>query len=491
MNDQKIDQPTLQYYLLLFWKKKYLIILSSFLTSFLVLAISFYLPSIYKSTSTILVEDKTDKLSLFLPPPTQTMRNEVFTQSELIRSRILLEKAVTKLKLAENYDPTKEFMYKIKKSIYNLLGKKFPLMDKEKIYQTVVKDLQNMVKVTIIEGTNLICLTTFSENPKTAFHINDLILNEFIKLNSSFKDNEAKNMYQLTQEQLNTAKDKLSLYERQLKEFKEYTGIAELKEETRGSIDILSRVEEQHAQIVAEKKASQSRLIDVRKEIITQNKNIANSILMSDRPEILSLKRELVDIEVKRTELLSQDPQNQKELLKINEDLINKKKELKNIVINAVKDTIPSIAPYLPDIAVANYQNLMSLLITLETDINSLQAKEDALRQVISFHKDKLNKLPSKYSRLDQLQRNITAQERIVLMLMEKNEQARIATSMEFINVRIIDPPIISYIPVKPQKTINAIVGLFGGFMFAIFVILFQEYLKAFRSSLLQSSPSP
>lgn len=488
MNDQKIDQPTLQFYLLLFWKKKYLIILSAFLTSFLVLVISFYLPPVYKSTSTILVEDKTDKLSLFLPPPTQVMQNEVFTQSELIKSRILLETAITKLKLAENYDPTKEPMYKIKKSIYSLLGEKIPLISKDKIYQAMVKDLQNKIKVTIVEGTNLICLATFSGDPKIAFRINDIILNEFIKLSSSFKDSEAKNMYQLTREQLNIAKDKLSLYEKLLKEFKEHTGIAEFDEETRGSINILSRLEEQHAQIVAEKKASKSRLIDVRKEIIKQNKNLANSILMSDRPEVLSLKQELIDTEIKRAKLLSQDPQNQEELLRINQDLMNKKKELKNVVINAIKDTAPSITPYLPDMAVTNYQTLMALLITLETDINSLQAKEDALFQVINFHKDKLNKLPSKYLKLAQLQRNITAQERIVLMLMEKNEQTRIATSINFTNVRIIDPPIISYIPVKPQKTINAIMGLFGGFMFAIFIILFQEYLKTFKSSLLQSS---
>lgn len=486
MNDQKIDQPTLQYYLLLFWKKKYLIVFSSFLTSFLVLIVSFLLPPIYKSTSTVLVEDKTDKLSLFLPPPTQTMRSEVFTQAELMKSRILLEKAVTKLKLAENYDSTKELTYKVKKFIYGLWGKKVSPFSKEEIYQSVVKNLQNKIKVIVLEGTNLISLATFSENPKIAFFINHIILSEFIKLNYSFKGRETKNIYQLTESELDIAKNKLSFYEKQLKDFKEKTGIVELGEETRGRIDALSRLEEQYANIMGEKKGFQSEVINVRKNIIKQNKDLANSILMSDHPEVLSLKKELVNLEIERTNFLSQEFQNQDKLLRIDKDIEEKKEELKRTIINIIKDGASTIIPYLPDKAIANYQELASRLITLETEINSLQAKEDALLRVINYHKNRLNELPSIYLKLAQLQRDVTAQERTVLMLMEKNEQVRIAKSMKFSNIRIIDPPIISYTPVKPQKTVNAIMGLFGGLILAIAITLLQEYLVTFKKSILE-----
>ncbi|MBU1782703.1 hypothetical protein KKD87_04995, partial [bacterium] len=73
----------------------------------------------------------------------------------------------------------------------------------------------------------------------------------------------------------------------------------------------------------------------------------------------------------------------------------------------------------------------------------------------------------------------------IVSTLREKKEQALMAKTMKFAYVRVIDPPIISRLPAKPKKTLNAMVGLFGGFLFSIFIIVSQEYLKTFKSGLI------
>ncbi|MBU0899581.1 GumC family protein [bacterium] len=485
MNSQDLNQPTLQYYILLFWKRRYLIFFSTFLTSLFVLIISFLLPPLYKSTSVILVEDKTEKLSLFMPPPSPSLRNEVFTQSELIKSRTLIEKAVRELKLADSYDPTKELTYKIKAVVYSLLGKKIPLITKEEIFQGIVKELQEIIAVNIIEGTNLISLTTFANDPKVAYQVNDVILREFMKLNLSFKESETEDMFLLIEKQLKMAKDKLSFHEGQLKNFKEISKITEPIEESRESIGTLSRLEEQYDQTTAERKSSELRLVEVRKEIIKQNKDLASSTLTSNRPEVLSLKEELVNLELKRTKLLSQIPQDEKEILMVENLIRDKKEELKGIVMNTIKEIIPSVTPYLPDMAINNYQNLVSLLINLETEINSLKAKEDALLKRINSHRERLSKLPAKYANLTQLQRDVDTQERIVSTLREKKEQALMAKTMKFAYVRVIDPPIISRLPAKPKKTLNAMVGLFGGFLFSIFIIVSQEYLKTFKSGLI------
>jgi uncharacterized protein involved in exopolysaccharide biosynthesis len=123
------------------------------------------------------------------------------------------------------------------------------------------------------------------------------------------------------------------------------------------------------------------------------------------------------------------------------------------------------------------YQNLLSQIVTLETNTISLDTKKEAISKTIKEYENRLEKLPDKELHLARLERAVKVSENIYLLLLEKHQEARINEVMELGNIKIIDKALVPGNPIKPNKKLNLAIGGILGLMMGVMLVFFMEYM--------------
>ncbi|UOB17086.1 GumC family protein [Abyssalbus ytuae] len=125
-------------------------------------------------------------------------------------------------------------------------------------------------------------------------------------------------------------------------------------------------------------------------------------------------------------------------------------------------------------------QQLKSLKQTMVTGLNNisntLNIRVDNLRNQESRINSKIYTVPGKEKRLRDIQREQGIKESLYLYLLQKREEAAIASASVSPNIRIIDPAIIkNTIPVYPNQKVIYVASLVLGFIIPFLVIYLND----------------
>lgn len=119
--------------------------------------------------------------------------------------------------------------------------------------------------------------------------------------------------------------------------------------------------------------------------------------------------------------------------------------------------------------------DLKQKIIQKNITIRGLEAKLDVLQQSGTQYDDRLRDLPRKSTQFAQLQREKNAIEELYLLLGEKAQEARVAEESELGYVELVRPAIIPATPVRPQKELSVLLGMFIGLAFGIGLALVRQ----------------
>jgi len=131
---------------------------------------------------------------------------------------------------------------------------------------------------------------------------------------------------------------------------------------------------------------------------------------------------------------------------------------------------------------ISQIQKFMEESISLEIQIQTYEAQVGTLKNVIDSYKRNLNTLPNKELRHARLTRDKSVNENIYNMLLQKNEEAKIAEAEKIGNIRIIDLAKAPTAPYRPHKKLNLFVGfvlgLMAGVTFSFILELMDNTIK-------------
>lgn len=127
-------------------------------------------------------------------------------------------------------------------------------------------------------------------------------------------------------------------------------------------------------------------------------------------------------------------------------------------------------------------------LISLKSKYTDLHPKVISLRRKIAKSKQDLStaiaelsaqqkELSSKEIRLVQLKRNIAMGQEIYMMFRTKHEEARILEAEKAEDVSIIEKAMVPTAPIKPNKNLNMIIGIFSGLLIGLIMAFVSESL--------------
>ncbi len=393
------------------------IVITAFLGTLLSTAIfTFTAIPIYEASTTIQIEEKKGPTVSFSELPIDLgfqQFDPLKTEAEIMKSRTIIGRVV------EGALPNED--------------------DAQSTLQKRIEGLQKEIKAEPIKGTNLLRISLQNKDPERAAKILNRLSYEYIEQNLNVAKAEASQAKGFVEKQLEAVKTDLDNSQSAMERFKSREGVTILSEDMKTRVDRLSAVETKRVQIEMERKALEAILLSLEsnKELALTGNNMAN-------PAVAEFGRRLAELQVQRASMLNYHTEDHPSIIKINMSIKEAKLRLKKEAEGALGD---------------------------------LRIKEKTLAGIIGGYEEEIKKLPQAEQELTNIMRTLTVSEGIYTFLLKKEKEAEIAMASEVGNIRVIDAAIPPEKPIKPNKTMNIILGAIVGLFLGIGLSFFIEHM--------------
>ena len=373
------------------------------------------------------------------------------TYKLLFESRFLRERVVRILNLDKPKESTgyrkqlKGFIRPVKrfleKSIYyTLYG-----MYKPDPFEKAVKSLEKKVKVKQELKTYLFTITAKDKDPQVTADIANTIANEFVKYSNNINSSEAKGYREFLEQRIKILDGELKQAQKNLEDFKDKYGIADLNEETKLDLKTLSSFQETLDKVnteIREMKILQREITMgkyVRKEdnLMRFSTEKENSILEKLGKDLAKSEIELASLEEKYTD-------SNKKVIELKAEIATTKEKM-NKQIKEITD--------------------------------SLEAKMKSLVTVVTKYKSVISLTPMKENKLNELERAVTVAENAYLKIQEQYEEARLDEAKKLNEIRVIDKAKPPLYPKWPMKILCPLLGCVIGLTVSISLAFFTDYM--------------
>ena len=490
MREEFEEEISLQDYIRVLRKRKWTIFTITIIAIIVVLIANFFMPPIYKATTTVLISESGAQQAIFGGAEANLIfgtADEVETQIEILKSYSIAQGAAERLPAdifekvrAENFEKKKE-NYRWLTNILDKLGLKNFIdsilglnnhdhsKEDELFLEDTIKQIRGSVTVNSVRDTNIIEISSENNNPKLAAEIANTIAVVFVDKSFIANRSKASEAKKFIEEQLLEKEKELTREEEEKLQYKKQENILYLDEETKINIEQLANFQAQEAEVanlIAENKA---KLIEAHKQLERQSETYISSETITTNPIVQQLQNNLASLEIQLPTLSEKYGKGSPQVTEVEIKI----KETKNKISEKVAEIVGSKVSARNPI----YQNLLSQIVTLETNIISLDTKIEATSKTIKEYEKRLEKLPEKELQLARLERAVKVSENIYLLLLEKYQEARINEAMELGNMRIIDKALTPDNPIKPNKKLNLAIGGILGLMLGVMLLFFTEYM--------------
>jgi tyrosine-protein kinase Etk/Wzc len=219
----------------------------------------------------------------------------------------------------------------------------------------------------------------------------------------------------------------------------------------------------------SKRESLEKRLASVRAKLEEHRGELVPSVTEVGGAWTLKLKERLVELQLQYMDLKIQNYPPTHPKLQALENEISETKQSLTAEAEAIAkgqdvvDPLDQIAQYTRDVA------------SLQIEIHSLRAQEQALEKIVTTYNGALQDLPEKEFRLARLKRERDANWSTYSMLRDKFAQVRLEEAENIPSMRIIDAAQVPTRPAKPNKKLNLALGLVLGVLAGFGVSFVRE----------------
>lgn len=466
-NEQQLN---IQDYLRVLYRGRW-IILASFLGVLIVTAIfTFTADPVYQAKAKILVDSQGSMQRAifdvnYLNPQSTAISNQV----EILKSRTLAERVVMALEAAP-YRDSLEIFQPDRDGKYMVLRKQV---------DWVIEHMEVVPKT----DTDVIEIVFSAGSAFEAAEICNVIARTFRSLNKEFSLTEFKDLRQFLEFQLNKKSEELQKSEEQLRTYRENEKLVSLDESTKELISKLAETQAAMEATQVELESTQEQKRNLEKQLDERRQLFASEVTQISSPLLLELQQEyarMVGEKVKYESLIAQEKTIDPKVYQL--ELQNQTNRIK-AVQNRLQEEAQRIATTsMVSDPLLIAQQLISSILQLETNIKGFGAKINTLRDIVAQYEGELDKLPGQGLELARLERQVSVDQNIYVLLTEKLEETKITEAGQRETVRVVDNAIEPEIPISPKKRLNlllgAIIGLGLGIGLTFLIEFFDDSIK-------------
>ena len=448
-------------YLRILRRGKWIIILSFVAVVGSTAYFSFTTTPTYEAQCMVIVDSQSRvERTLFDVGPFSQQVTMINNQVQILKSRLLAEKVISSLLESGLQDSLSLFRVENPEDLHVGYRRYF------------VRHLQKALSIEPVRDTDVIKIKVKAPSPQEAAFLANKVAEVYQNLDREFSRGEISQVVTFLRDQLQKKEESLRAAEEALRKFQQDEGIVALSQETQEMVKQLVEFESLYQEAVTDRKTYEKRLEYLKSQLGELRRTLETDLADISHPLILELRQKIAESEAKLVNFKAQGiPESYPDFKKENERLASLKRTLTEETKKVLLARYPVHDPLKP------YQEILEKIITAETEVEALQAKEDALKKIVDQHLLKLDTLPEKSLKLARLERAKKLNENLYMMMKEKYEESRITRAGQIGKIRIVDPAVPPEFPISPKKKLNLILATLVGLGLGIGVVFFLEYL--------------
>jgi len=443
------------------------LIINVFLGLFsIALVIGFLLPKKYEAQMKILVRHERAE-SVVSPEReapvqwrTEVSEEELQSEAELIKSRDLLTKVVVTCDLQSLGSG----------SLWDRGG-----AENLKVARAVL-NLEKNLTVQPIKLTNLISVSYKSKDPTLAAKVLNTLASLYLEKHLAM--HRAPGEYEFFHQQSEDYRKALATAEEKLTNFSRDEGVVNPALEKDISVRKLAELEAESTGARASMAESKQRIATLETQLATLPNRETTQVRTSDNPQLMqNLKSRLLELELKRTELLTKFEPTYRPVQEVEEQISQTKAAIAAAEKAPLRDETTDRDP--------TYEALRSELAKAKTDLAATQARTAASSSLIRTYRAQSEQLDRKELRQQDMLRAAKADEENYMLYLRKAEEARISDALDrqrFSNVVVAEPATVPFASQGRWLLILVFCGFLASLASVILALLADRFDPSFRT---------
>lgn len=436
------------------------------------------LPPTYEAEMKILVQrDRVDPVVSTEPNVSESDRNltldEITSEVELFQSRDSLEKTVVDCGLYEPRNPWSLGAIELR-----VLGALGMAPDRQtRVYKAVLKMEAKDLQVIPLNASDIIKVTYQSQSPQLAAQVLKELGDLYLAKHTRIRRPQGTSDF--FQQQAQQYKKELEASEGQLVNFTNKTGVVTADFEKQVALQKINDFDLTLQQTRASIAETATRLRTLESEDGAVPARVTTQIKVADNPQLMAnLKTTLLDLELKRTELLERfDPS-----YPLVQEVERKISEARTAIAEAEKRGIREETTD-QDPAHAWIKTEMA---KTQADLTGLEARASAMSGALKTLESRARELQDESVVQQDLLRTAKANEENYLLYYRKREEASIADALDqrkIINAAVAQPPIPPLVPASLPTGIKLLLAVVIATLVSVGLGFLMEYLDpSFRT---------
>jgi polysaccharide chain length determinant protein (PEP-CTERM system associated) len=409
-----------------------------------------FLPNIYRSTVTVLVERQQVPETLVKPTVTSELETRLHTISQQILGRTRLQDLIARFDLYPE-----------------LRGRASPEEVIKRIRRDIEVEFKGVEQQWGRSATIAFAISYRGRDPETVALVTNTLASFYVEENLKTRERQTTGAADFLQGQLQEVKERLDAQERRVSEFKKQH-LGELPQQMDANLVILERL---NAQLRLNSE-NQTRAIERREGLVKQLAE-ADSSRSTGGPgaaaeRLATLRREL-------TELKTRFSEKYPDVIRVRTEIAVLEAQL----TETTSDGRPEAEPATP--AGPYALRLRELTRDAEAEIKALKGEEKGLRQAIATSQRRVENSPQREQEFQELSRDYGALKELYSSLLKRYEDAQLAESMEQHQkgeqFRILDSALPPEHPAAPNRLRLLVMGLLLSLGMAAGAVVVAEQL--------------
>jgi polysaccharide biosynthesis transport protein len=420
----------------------------------MVVSIVMFLPDIYRSSASLLIERQQIPEAFVKSTVTSAIATRLETMSQELLSRARLETLIARFGLYTD----------VKRRVP-------PELLAERMRQDIQREVKRAEKVGTDSAMGFFSISFNGRDPQKVALVTNTLASLYVEENTRVRERQAMETAQFLGAQLEKVKSKLDEQEQQLSKFKEreanLASLTQIHAQLRLNTDQLNRINERRTALARQLAEAEWRGGAAPPTTITPDgKPAATGVRLEQR--IAELTQKLEELQTRFTDKFP--------------DLIRLKSELASLEgqqkmksdVGTTKATSLSATPYITE--------LKRAIAEADTEIKVLRSEGEGLRRAIAASQRLVDSNSSQSPKeLQKLVREYDATKENYNVLLKRQEEARLGESMEQRQkgeqLRIIELATPSTKPISPKRTRLLLVGFLLSLGLAAGLVVLAEQL--------------
>jgi uncharacterized protein involved in exopolysaccharide biosynthesis len=451
-------------YLMVFMKRKALIILVFILTVLAVALYSFFVDPVYESSARLILDKEgssspiTGERTDYESYHSQTMNFN--TSIKTIKSSPVIREVIKALNLdAEDKDLEVNFF---RQWVSNLKGNIKQLLVKEddtelsleeirnRKMQELIAKVQEKVTVEQIRDTRLLTISAKDKDPKLAAAIANTLTTKFMEFNLTNKMNASKQTLAWLNQELYDIRKKLEDDEQKFFEYKKESQLFSIEGKQKLTEQKIQEFNNRYLETRNKRLGLDAKINELNKNLGSL-KGVANVRSLINNPIIESIYAKVVDLEIELSRLSKIYKSKHPNIVQTQTELIKTRNSLAQEIAKEKEN--------------------------LKSERKVLYAREKTLEKTLTEFEKEALETSSKELKYTILQRNVDTSRNLYDLMLSRIKESNILQTANTSNIRLVETAQVPIGPVSPNKKRNILLAMVLGIFFGCGLAFFFEYM--------------